>query len=397
MTSPSDDVGDHRPQTDAAPAPKWRTWLGFFAVVALAGAFHAKYLTVWHYLGDEVLHVNAAAAVRTGASAFSAHAYLGTGCFAHGFAWLARPFGLFPVAVAFRVLNLIAVATIAWLAAHESKASPRVRLLIAAALVVAAPPFGEGLRVGNLSLLVTALSLLALSHWTVAPVRAGLLLGAGLVIKPYALGFLPVLLVARLHPRSRANLVFAGVAGVIFAVGLFAFPAELVAMARSHEAMGVDLRSLSLQRIVFCFTGWGPRTSVILVAVLGAAALYTARATRTARAIAHIAVLASLLSITRIWLHVLAITLPWMVAVVAARMRALHDVWSELQARRLAMLRLLGSVALILVLCNCDTFFALNILVPAIPHALDGLGTLIPFAALLLLFKQSLALSPARA
>jgi hypothetical protein len=50
------------------------------------------------------------------------------------------------------------------------------------------------------------------------------------------------------------------------------------------------------------------------------------------------------------------------------------------------------SVALALVLYNCDAFFALSILVPAIPPLLDGVGTLIPFSALLIVFWQSLAL-----
>jgi hypothetical protein len=50
------------------------------------------------------------------------------------------------------------------------------------------------------------------------------------------------------------------------------------------------------------------------------------------------------------------------------------------------------SVALALVLYNCDAFFALSILVPAIPPLLDGVGTLIPFSALVIVFWQSLAL-----
>jgi hypothetical protein len=393
VTLQSGNVGGRRLLTDAAPTAKWKTWLRFVAVLVLAGAFHAKYLIARHYLGDESLYVNAASLVQSGQSAFLAPAYLGTAFFAHIFARMAGMFGIFPVAVAFRLLNLLAVATIAWLAAIESKCSTNIRLVIAAALALAAPPLAEGLRVGNLSILVAALTLLALRYWGERPVCAGLLLGAGLVVKPYALGFLPVLLVARLRPRSRANLVFACVAGAIFAIGLCALPAELVAMAHSHEAMDVELRSLSLQRIAFCFTGWGPRTSVILLVVLGSAALYTARTTRTLREVGHIAVLASLLSITRIWLHVLAVTLPWAVVVVADRVRGLHAVWREsLRARRIATLRLLLSVALALVLYNCDAFFALSILVPAIPPLLDGVGTLIPFSALVIVFWQSLAL-----
>lgn len=371
-----------------------RWWLGLAGLLIVAITAHFGDLTARHLLSDESLHVNAAAMVRAGQSAFDVPGYLGTPLFAHAISWLGNLIGAWPSVLAVRALNALAATAIAWLASAEVHGTPRVRWAVAALLVIAAPPLEEGLRAGNPSILANAATLLMVAIWSRRPVIAGLALGIGLAVKPYAVALLPVLLAARPGPPSHRNLTVGLIGGSVFALALLTLPSELARMLASHENMGVGLRSMSLQRMAVCFFGWGPRTSAVIVVVIAVAVVYTCWRRRSEREIAHIAILASLFALTRIWLHVLALTLPWACGVLADRLRGARAAWHcPPPARQRQILRLLLSTAVVIVLYNGDVFVALNIVTPTIPGWLDGIATLLPLVALVVLFLQSRALA----
>ena len=372
-------------------ASRWQPALAFGALVLLAFAYRASYLTASRWFSDEADYMVAVRMVRDGRSPYDRALYLGTPAFAYACAWAARWIGLFRVVLVIRVLNVVATAVIAWIASGWVRSTPRIRYATAALVLLAAPPLLDALRAGNLSPIVNALTLIVLLSWRRHPVAAGLALGVGLAIKPYALPLMPVLFAARLERPTRAHVIAPLTAGAAFLAALLASPSELWRMLARHQNFGVVSRSMSLQRPLYCLLGWGPTTTTILIAVTLAATIYVRLRPRSDGEVAHLAVLACILGLTRIWLHTLTLALPLICQVLAERTRRLAAVWQGPVANRKRLLMdLITSVALVFILFNCDTWVCMTILFPALPRWADGLFALLPLAALLALFRLGL-------
>ena len=363
----------------------------FGALLLLAFAYHANYLTAGSWLSDEAINMVAAQMVRDGRSPYDHAPYLSTPAFAYACAWAAGWIGLHPLAITLRVLNVVATAVVAWIASGWVRSTPLIRCATAALVLLAASPLLDALRAGNLSPIVNALTLTVLLSWRRYPVAAGLALGAGLVIKPYALLLMPVLCAARLKRPTRTHVIAPLTAGALFLAALLAFPSELWRMLAQHQNFGLDARSMSLQRALYCLLGWGPTTMTILIAVGVAAVVYVRLRPRSDGEVAHLAVLACILGLTRIWLHTLTPALPLICQVLAERARRVAASWQGPVAnRKRSLMELVGSVALVTILFNCDTWVCIPILYSALPRWADGLFALLPLAALLALFRQGL-------
>jgi hypothetical protein len=372
-------------------ASRWQPAAAFAALLLLAFAYHASYLTARWWISDEGINMLAAQMVRDGRSPYDHAPYLGTPAFAHACAWAAGWIGLHPVAFALRILNLVATAVVAWLASGWVRTTPRIRFATAVLVLLGASPLLDALRAGNLSPIVNALTLIVLLSWRRHPVAAGLALGLGLAIKPYALLLMPVLFAARLERTTRAHLIAPLIAGAVFLAALLAYPSELWRMLAQHQSFGLSARSMSLQRPLYCLLGWGPTTVTILIAVTLVAVIYVRLRPRNDGEVAHLAVLACILGLTRIWLHTLTPALPLICVVLAERTRGLVAAWrGPVGNRKRALMDLTGSVALVVILFNCDTWVCMTFVYSDLPRWADGLFALLPLAALLMLFRMGL-------
>jgi hypothetical protein len=357
----------------------------------LAFAYHASYLTARWWISDESGYMVAVQMVRDGRSPYDHPPYLGTPAFACACAWAAGWIGLHPVAFTIRVLNVVATAVVAWIASGWVRSTPHIRIATAVLVLFVASPLLDALGAGNISPIVNALTLIVLLSWRRHPVAAGLALGLGLVIKPYALLLMPVLFAARLERTTRAHLIAPLTAGAVFLAALLAYPSELWRMLAQHESFDLGLRSMSLQRPLYCLLGWAPTTTTILVAVTLVAVIHVRLRPRSDEEVAHLAVLACILGLTRIWLHTLTPALPLICVLLADRTRGLVAAWQGPAGnRKRALMDLFGSVALVVILFNCDTWVCMTILYSDLPRWADGLFALVPLAALLTLFRLGL-------
>jgi hypothetical protein len=384
------------PAGDAA-ASRWQPAVAFAALLLLAFAYHAGYLAASGWLSDEVIFPVAVRMVLDGRSPYDQAVYLGTPTFAYACAWAARRIGLFQVALVVRALNVVATAVVAWMASRWVRSTLRIRCATAVLVLLAAPPLLDALRAGNPSPIVNALTLIVLVSWRRHPVAAGLALGVGLVIKPYALLLIPVLFAARLERPTRAHVIAPLTAGAVFLSALLAIPSEFWRMLAQHEGFNVEGRSMSLQRPLYCLIGWGPSTTTILIVVTLAAVIHVRLRQRSDGEVAHVAMLACILGLTRIWLHTLTLALPLVCQVLAERTRRLAAAWQgPVAIRKRLLMDLIGSVALVFILFNCDTWVCMTILYPALPRWADALFALLPLAALLALFWQGLRYEEAK-
>ena len=169
-------------EPQAAPAgdltaSRWQPAAAFAALLLLAFAYHASYLTARWWISDESGYMVAVQMVRDGRSPYDHPPYLGTPAFACACAWAAGWIGLHPVAFTIRVLNVVATAVVAWIASGWVRSTPHIRIATAVLVLFVASPLLDALGAGNISPIVNALTLIVLLSWRRHPVAAGLALG----------------------------------------------------------------------------------------------------------------------------------------------------------------------------------------------------------------------------
>ena len=364
----------------------WSAGLLFAALLAITAFRYQADLLFPSYRSDEAIHATAIDLARQGRSPYDHPTYLGTPFFATACGAVARHAGLRPTIILLRVLNLLAVAGIAWIASGSAALRLGWRLSLAIFLAASAPPFLDAIGPGNLSPLAHVLTLIGILHWRDRPIRGGMVLGLGLAIKPYALLLVPIFFCARLSRPTPSRYIFPATATAVFGASLLAFPSATLRMLEQHEGFAVSLRSLSIQRVLVNLVGWGPSALTVLLAVGACAILISRRHPRSDGELVIFALFACALGTTRIWVHVLAPLLPNFVEGFAGRLRVLATSWKENHHRRneagLAVLKLAVPTVF---LFTSDTWAALELPFPGLPSWAAGLGVLLPLACLILL------------
>jgi hypothetical protein len=377
------------PTTEKTETPSGRqSWALFAALLAVTCICHHDYLRSSASRPDEAIHAAAIRLASLGDSPYNHSSYLGTPIFAVALGRLSRLTGLAPLIVLLRAANLIAVALVAFMASARASLPARWRLVLAALLACFAPPLYDAIAAGNLSPVVSTLTLAAVANWRRRPWLSGVALGVGLCIKPYALLLLPLFLFARLDRPTRSRFVFPVSAGVLFASSLLAFPAESLRMFRQNEDFSVSLKSMTFQRSLDALFGFGPPASLVLACVGLAAIFFLRRRRRDDGDLVTFALFADTLGITRIWPHTLAPLLPSLVDMFRARVSQAVAAWhGSRDGRSRGLLKLVNlSLAAILVF-TCSTWVAPTIAFPRIPRFVEGLSACLPLAALLILAR----------
>ena len=224
-------------------------------------------------LSDEIIYLNAFRNVVDGLSPFDRSGYLSFSLLAHLGGWWLERFGERATLAALRCVNLLGVATAVWCAAAWVPWPLRRRWLAGAIYLAISPAIAFGVFVGNLSLAVSGMIVVALMVWSRRPVTSGALLAASVVAKPLAPGAVLTLLAHRPAAKTRAHLVAGGVAVALTAMVALVSP-EL------ERALAIDpwprlAKSVSPHKIAQLL-GW--RWAVPLVSLgLAALAVWLAR------------------------------------------------------------------------------------------------------------------------
>lgn len=369
------------------PRRPWGEVLGAFFVLGMVFVWNRGYLLSAHSPSDEAVWLRVMALIKAGRSAYDDSVFLGTPFTAHAVAWFGMHLGVRPAIVGMRVLNLLGVAAIVLQAGWAAWRCTKSRVLGATGVVLLGAPIHDALAAGNISPMISALTLASLSSWRRHPIAAGLLLGLGLAIKPYALLVLPIWLVARsLQGSARSARLAAVIGGSLLLASLMLLPSETARMVQQHEHYPNYLRSLSLQHLARVLVGWGPSTSQVLVVVLIPAIIWLRRRPRSDGQINLAALFAMTVGLTRIWVHTLAPLLPLICVLLVERGLWLAHAWRSPE-RAKSVLRLLGAALLVGVVFASDEWVAVSAMVPDLPRWIDGFLVAVPLLALFALFR----------
>jgi hypothetical protein len=355
-------------------------WTGALALVVLAAIRHAGVLTAGHPLPDEGVYLDAFARLRGGHSPYDASGYYYAPVFAWAGAKLVDARGELGALGVLRAANLVGVAAAAWIAAGAiRRASPCARAVVAAGLLLLAPPLATSLGYGNLSGAAGGAVLIALAIWPSRPRLAGLLFALGLAVKPLAgMALLAIALfrsdasTAEAHARARRWTLASTAAATL---ALLAPGREHLRGWLLHAPTGHDRRSASLVHVLDLLGARVPPL-VIALAVAAACTVVLRARPRTPEQVGFVAGAASVLAAPLVWDHTLVLALPIAVALVDERLR---DRASAPPAERpRALLALLVSALACLVLAGTRDWTEL-VELPDVASALLGL---VPLATL---------------
>lgn len=221
-----------------------------------------------------------------------------------------------------RWLSLCGLAILLWSATGWLVRAPWQRLVLALVYVALAPGVRQGIEFGNLSFAVGGMILLGLLVWQRHPIASGLLLGASLLVKPFAPAALVALAFHRPAKGHRHQLAVA-VAVVAAAVPLLADP-ELGAFLRHGSHAFVVERTVSLHRFLSLagLPGAATALTLLLLAVVAAVARRWIRNPDQLLAVA----LAGCVTVTPVvWNHTLVLTLPLQAMAIALALSRLRE------------------------------------------------------------------------
>jgi hypothetical protein len=324
------------------------------AALALAAGWIGwrSVLGVTQPLGDEHAYLCAFASMRNGLDPYlSCRRFLYLPAFAGLGAIAERVLGEPAVRAIMRGCILAGSAVVAVIAAAWTR-WPRWAQFVVAVACMFLPPVGESIEVGNLSPVVAALTLLALSTWSRLPVLAGLLLGAGLLVKP--LGVVVIFAMAAVPGRERRR-AWLAVAIAVLLAGLAAWPwrDRLMALPSFEGVQAQAHHRIALVRVLSTF---GLRIPVgLLAGLVGVLAALVVRwrapATSEGRVqrVGNVAICASLLATPVVWNHTFVLALPLLTLALATALRAAREGHASDRKRSLLDL-LLVTTAVLLVL-----------------------------------------------
>jgi len=325
---------DHPP--DGATVAQWeREWLaqrprrqliaiGLLSLVALA-LYHRVLLRAGEF-ADETIYVAAASAVATGESPFEVPGYYYPAAFAYLWAATEKALAI-PAWLVWRLANLAAAILLVWLAGIHVPVDERrwwLRPLLCAPLL-AAPGISLALRTGNVSVLtalLVAAGVLLAGH---RPLRAGLLLGASVAIKPLAVPALMALAapgvrrsrsggappLAVLGAEQRASALGLALAALV----LFAVPFSRELLAQPVEVLST-IRTVSFERLFRLLGLPLPRLAVLAI-VYGALAAAAAWWTRDRMERAVVALAGAMVAAPLVWSHTMILGLPFLTLALA--------------------------------------------------------------------------------
>ena len=292
-------------------------WLGWRSVLSAARP-----------LGDEHVYLCAFAATRNGLDPYlSCPGFFYLPAFAGLGALAERLLGEPAVRAILRGCILGGSAVVAVIAAAWTRWPARAQFAVAVACMFL-PPVAEGIEVGNLSPVVAALTLLALSTWSSLPVLAGLLLGAGLLVKPLAV--VVVFAMAAVPGRERRR-AWLAVSIAVVLVGLVSWPwrDRLTALPSFAEVQVQAHHRIALVRVLSTFGLRIPPALVAgLVAVLAALAVRwraPARSEGRVQRVGTVAICASLLATPVVWNHTFVLAFPLLALALAVALRAARE------------------------------------------------------------------------
>jgi hypothetical protein len=228
-----------------------------------------------------------------------------------------------------RICALFGAAVLVWWSLAWSGLSPSRRLAAGALFLLVAEPVRYGILWGNLSLALAASLVLALHAWPRRPLLSGLLLGAGIAVKPLAPAALIALAAHRPSPASlaRARWVATGAALLIGALVVLVPPhlGEFLELAGGRPGI---TRNVSFHRLLHLL-GWAPPALVLSGLVALAGALLVRLRPLTPMRLYCVAAPLLLLATPLVWSHTLLVTLPLQVI-------ALRVAWQRWHARAAA-------------------------------------------------------------
>ncbi len=337
--------------TDSGPAgPAWATaWERFrdesagrhlAGVVLLASLLALRFAAAVFAPGpvqDEEVYAAAFSRVAQGLSPYQGLPFFYLPPFAAGGAFLSSLLGLPSTLGLLRGANLLAMATITWLASGVLALSWGRRFALCALFGALSPAVDLALAWGNLSPLAIAFWLASFLLWRRRPFLSGAAFAAAQLVKPIAA--IGMALIALQWPAARAGRtrrpqwIAALTALVLLAAALAAAPhlADFLKLAQGVPDAG---RSASLHHLLHCFGIDIAAVWLLPLAAAGALALLRRRP-QDGPGLYAIAAIAGLFATPVVWSHTLLLVLPLEAA-------ALSEAWSR---RRQAQ----GRVALVAV------------------------------------------------
>ncbi len=296
--------------------------LVFFAVLALR---YGHLLTFPDILNDEISYTRAARRVAAGQSPYYG-GYLYTPLVAVAVAVAVERWELLSVLIGMRTLNFLGVAVTVWIALLPLRWHLLRRWLVGGLYLALAPAVHFTLQFSNLSGAVVGAISVALALWPVAPLFAGLLLGASLAVKPLAPGALAVLLAHRPAGGGRGQVAAVAVASLAAALLILPLPylGEMLAVPAATARQLI--RTVSPHRIAYLL-GWHDNAVPLSLALLAAAVWVSRRRAWTPAAVAILAAVTAIATTPIVWSHSLLLTLPLQVL-------ALERAWVRWRAER---------------------------------------------------------------
>ncbi len=262
-------------------------------------------------LGDEDVYLQAFETCREGGTPYDVKGFFYPPAFARAGAWLLGALGPGGTLAALRGANLLGLAFAFWAATAWLPLKVAQRWPAAAALLCLSPAAHAGLDLGNISFFIVGLALAALLWWPRRPLPAGVLLGAGVALKPIAAAAIPILGVHR--PRhglpGRGRHLPAAATAAVTAIVLLLPISGLRQMLDQEMVPLAYARSFSLQRLLALF---GADVAQVVLTLAAAAMAVAAARWRPMSSVQLLCYAVATISLVTplVWNHTLIVALP---------------------------------------------------------------------------------------
>lgn len=258
-------------------------------------------------LGDELVYDAAFARVEAGGSPYDEPDFLYPPPFARLGAAL-RVFGAHTPLYVLRGLNLLGLVALIACAMRWLPWGAAGNLVAGSAVLLLSPAVAQGVTLGNVSFVVSALIVLALVGWPRRAVLSGALLGSSLMLKPLAPAAWVALAFQRPRDGGRRHLWACAAAVVVAVFGVLAAPGWSVFAERAKQP-AVLVSTVSPHRLLY-LAGVGRFSPLLSLGVLALLAIWVRRRPLSPDLVLASAVAGCLLASPLVWNHTLVLTLP---------------------------------------------------------------------------------------